>query len=395
MRHRFSKIPVRYVVYVAVALGALTVAYSYAYAKNDTSSIAKINTCFPLSKEEERTCLEAIVRPLLAIMTAGELMEELQQSLDHLQCHRTGHVIGSELRQQHGSLFPALDQCTAACTSGCIHGVVYQDLIHTFGDYNIDTVNMDFVKSEGVQACNLGIHACHGVGHLLYRLYKSYIPALEYCKTFATEGQRDMCQNGVFMESYPAVKSGELSAVTLESLQEPEELLYPCHGLPSEFFAPCYRLVYLNQWALFDMLGLDDYTTRANKTFEACLSLSRGEERQYCLIGAGQQIARTSKLSDPTSYCRNLDLVEDRRKCNFGFAMASVNYGRVENAWNYCEAAAHNEKHACYYGIFSGTLVPDSNLEPSQACSGTHDQTCREALEIYDTVHRTQYLGGA
>lgn len=363
---------------------------SYAtYAFHDSSartpfdvewSLDAISLCTQKHIKEQLSCLEPVIRDLLAqdtIATASSLIENTYP----LECHAIMHVVGRYLYKNSSSVEEALAKCEATCHSGCKHGVVGA----VFSDSVSEEKKGDgpwhpaagTITEEAKRLCT-GVDECHTVGHILFQVAGSITGALKQCDTVARESELVMCYRGAFMESMeqniPFLDGVDTPAI---SYRDPSELLAPCNAFPSRYSRACFHFLHIQNRATFEEQGVAEIEIQKRIFKNACAELESQWDRDSCYEGVGFQFKNTGD-------CTDVPRASERAACIFGVShVLTSDVPRIQRGVQECGNVTELlSRRACYQSIF---LSADSrSVTPLEGlCDDVGDPQCAITLDAY------------
>ena len=196
--------------------------------------------------------------------------------------HSVFHLFGEVLYDKFG--VDAISYCDSFAGFGCFHGF----FIRAVGEKGVGiAVDLDKKCVETFGPTGLGCP--HGIGHGLveyFGLGKLKEP-LEVCQKLSWQGPLFGCAGGVFMENnFPTIfdKDGVGKVTT----REPHGSLFePCLSKTDGKFKPACYFEQASWWneilkGNFEQIG------------KYCGSIKNPEEKESCLLGAGNSLAETS-----------------------------------------------------------------------------------------------------
>jgi hypothetical protein len=170
-------------------------------------------------------------------------LEELAAEDEEVRhrAHHYVHEVGRLSYHHYGSLTEAFRRCADSADSGCYHGVLQAYF----------AADPSFVAEDVANFCNGGaipasatwileFQCLHGLGHGLAVFFDHQVQQpLTYCDRLRTEGERDSCYGGVFMENivFAEMREGDAAPAAPARAANPQN---PCLAVGEQYKRTCY-----------------------------------------------------------------------------------------------------------------------------------------------------------
>lgn len=195
--------------------------------------------------------------------------------------HLIAHVFGDVLYRNLG--IKGMSVCDDKYLFGCYHGI-FIEALNDYGLPILDKLNIECLKNKDtVNACQ------HGLGHgiINYLGPKKIVDSLKICSKIQKDNFTG-CLQGVFMEyDYPSHIYEDKTELTLRK-EDKNNIFHPCPSLPNYYQKYCY---FAHTYWLIEVFN-NDYQHLGN----LCNSIVNEENKNYCLLGLGRQIAKKTNF---------------------------------------------------------------------------------------------------
>lgn len=249
--------------------------------------------------------------------------------------HSVFHLYGEVLYDKFG--LSAIEYCDSFAGFGCYHGF----FIRAVSEKGVEVaIELDRKCLEKYGPTGLGCP--HGIGHGLVEYFGlgKIAEPLEVCQKLNWKGPLFGCASGVFMENnFPTVfdKNGVGKVTTREAHGN---LFEPCLTKAGAFKTTCY----------FEQASWWNEILRGNFTQigKYCNSLKAINEKESCLLGAGNTAAETSSYSADkvTEACSVMGSEFSTAVCRTGGAWAFfANPDKRVEAENICSGLGKYETY--------------------------------------------------
>ena len=339
------------------------------------------------------SCLKTSARFLLSKTSPASLMHYIiattSPNLIVSNCHIIAHAIGEESLIQEGSLEGALSKCTQECSYGCVHGAIAEQVAQTLGetypDEDLAHADTKELQTIGKKYCDRSLPLCHGIGHIARIASDTLSKALDVCTNIgSTEGNRNACYNGVFMEDFGKIAFAPKAALPVHA----DDYGYPCNSLSETYASACYLQLSDYQRASFDANDLP-YKDRLTISEKVCDALTN-TRRTRCFVGIGYKLDRNLDTAGNVEHagpaiCNALS-ENDRIACMTGLALNYATFSRYSDAITYCDSETIiSDRSLCYDSVFRNITVAPSELP--RVCSSAGSAICNDELDRYLKTH--------
>lgn len=343
-------------------------------------------------------CVRGAMQSLLKSSSARELMAGIRSSPDRViskKCHTLGHILGRELYKKVGSLPEAISQCDATlCMSGCAHGAVAQSLLAELGvDFDIDLVHSlatlaagEKIDQNARRYCDLGLAACHAVGHAAFLSLGGYGRSLALCDRVPGRLEKESCYRGVFMESFGLTLSGLVESRPIPDPKEgPGDYGFPCREIGPAYQHACFQYLPWRQRVLFQRDKVADDAERLMVQRLECERMDGFSSRSACFEGLGHMYAAKEELV--LSFCNGLAESVYRQGCILGMITSMGNYRNHKNLANFCgQVSDPAAKKICYQKLFQLSRAGDGKPKTLSEICGVADKgpDCAKEYQVYE-----------
>lgn len=273
-------------------------------------------------KSEPLACYEEETRSqLLDKYETAQILAAIYDFDKYYSCHAFTHFIGRALYKKLGNIADAYSQVDFTCHGGAYHGV-----LETFLDERKTTVD-DLSGKELEQVCQdspkkskksqdqIATECLHGFGHAFMFITEADLPkSLTYCDKLQLQLQ-ERCWGGAFMENSTSSTNMDHPTKWLKA----DDKFYPCTILDDRYLKQCY---FYQANYLLKITGRD-----YRRVFADCGQLSDLGQHDYCILGAGAQLASVS------------------------------NEQGVDKAASICQLAQNNDAYVCIEGAVPSLFV--------------------------------------
>jgi len=253
-------------------------------------------------------------------------------------CHQIMHAIGrAAVWDGKSNLSAAFADGDSFCWSGYYHGVM-EGLLYEMGSTGLGSITTVCSGIGAVENYSFNYYNCvHGLGHgVMYVNGNELFISLEACRALGGWWERESCYGGVFMENI--ISTGKYHQT--DYLKE-DDLLYPCDAVDAEYKYACYLMQ--ASWMLSGTGG--DF----GKVFALCRGIEP-EFRTTCFQSLGRE-ASGYNYGHP-SWAKRLCLLgkkgEEQEYCIIGAAMDMVSYYHsTDEAMEFCALFRGNISEEC------------------------------------------------
>ena len=366
------------------------------------AGISEIKDC--MAQQDAITCAEPVVKQLLSIATASQIVDALSKTLPPQQCHYAGHVVGEQVYLKYQSIGEAMAECDLTCDSACVHGAVGEAFAQVLGITSTSTTSntgdtsgmsmpgmampgmgsdltVQQITQAGKQLCTSS-DTCHGVGHTLFEYFQKFEPAFSECRQVAGSSRVTPCYNGVVMEYADDLSSRNFLPSENVSAPDPLKLSSFCERTDIQESRACFR--YFPRIALATLAPSGQSQSQIlSRVQQICTSYTDHAYRDACIAGLGSYDSY-SVVSDPTAaaqFCESLGDPRDEAACVLG----SIDVGiedRQQNLMSFCGSlTVSSTQESCYQDMFHFSSVHGAT-STSAICG--ESTACMEGLQQYN-----------
>lgn len=257
---------------------------------NYTDTIRKITIeITEKCKPQPAICYEEGARSeLLDKYPTAEILSAIYDFDKYYSCHAFAHFLGRALYKKTGSIPDAYSQVDFTCHGGAYHGVM-----EAFLDARKTTID-DLSAKDLAQICSdshklsqksqnqIFTECLHGFGHAFMFITESDLPkSLTYCDKLDPIYQ-ERCWGGALMENSTSSTNIDHPTQWLKA----DDKFYPCTILDNRYLKQCY---------FYQANYLLKITHRDwKRVFADCGQIKDPGQHDYCILGAGAQLASVS-----------------------------------------------------------------------------------------------------
>lgn len=306
--------------------------------------------------------------------------------------HHIAHTIGWQSSKYEKNVQESFAACPPYFDSGCIHGIIEANFValHHVDSSYVSSFCPSVVPAD--RAVQYMRDCAHGVGHgISQAIEHDLFRALRLCDVLSTEGLREECHNGAFMEnvSFGALKvqgkdvataghmHGQHSAVRDTFFIDPNRPSYPCSDVATQYQASCWEY---QPGILFGIYGAD-----LGKSLRACEAA--GPNASSCYLGVGKQSMGLypDRAEIPMRACRTVN-PQSVSSCIGGIIEYYTAFSwRADEAVTFCGKLSKEEKATCYSALGRELARMRGSREDAQReCAKGEPQyvpECEKAIE--------------
>lgn len=356
-------------------------AYSLANRENqpagNTTDLAKILDCIPLSDAERQKCLDKFVgdyadttnKSTKQILSDLETLRN-QNSAVESECHVISHSIGRYTYTKYNNVGDAFEACDLTCNSGCYHGIM-ERMFFSDGDLEEGTQHLSYEKlaEKAPHICDRSrfdnptefvIFQCyHGLGHAInYFSRYDLDQALRVCDLIDREYDRYACYGGVFMENVTAFERSKRDI-------KYDDYHYPCNKVEDKYKYECYGM----QTSIMYELGLTQRQMAAE-------CKKAGEFAGKCFESYGRDLSNLVLAGRTSELVVDCEVYADGYEYNCISTAVYVLIDSTTNgryAYQFCDALTQEENKGICYSAASRYLENSFYRTPGEIA-----QQCKE-----------------
>ncbi len=257
-------------------------------------------------KSEPAVCYEQGVRTqLLDKYPTKEILAAIYDFDKYYSCHAFAHFIGRALYKKTGSIPDAYSQIDFTCHGGTFHGVLEAFLderkttIEELSGDDLQQICSDSPKKSDKNASQIFTECLHGFGHAFMFITDANLPAsLAHCDKLDAI-YKERCWGGAFMENSTSSTNIDHPTQWLKA----DDKFFPCTILDERYASQCY---------FYQANYLLKITNRDwKRVFADCGELTDLKAHDYCILGAGAQLASVSNEQGVTTAANVCHIAKD------------------------------------------------------------------------------------
>ncbi|HTK59728.1 MAG TPA: hypothetical protein VL283_00840 [Candidatus Baltobacteraceae bacterium] len=350
---------------IAVAALAIGVATALTYPPATLSQLAggvdvdavlrgPAGRCLGLGEGETRSCLLRYV----SARTRADGAEAALADLEVLSardaaargfCHALAHETGHAGYEKYGEIGAAFRHGASTCWSGYYHGVLEAYAESAERPALEERVN---VICDGVTDADGSGHdrfnCVHGLGHgLLAYAQDDLDAALALCDRLQSDGERDACHAGAFMQN--VINEDFTGHKASFRTDDPD---FPCDAVDETYRRVCYNRQTTHLLRVFG----GDFT----RVFAACGALGDQVLADACALGLGRDAAAfaVGDIRRTRDHCLKGGDVRQREACFVGAARFLSFYESEGKARRFCDLLRDKDERAACLETVEEHMAP-------------------------------------
>lgn len=320
-------------------------------------------------KPQPAICYEEGARTqLLDKYPTTEILSAIYDFDKYYSCHAFAHFLGRALYKKLGSIPDAYSQVDFTCHGGAYHGVLeaYLDerkiTVDSLSGKDLEKICSDSPKKVEKNASQVFTECLHGFGHAFMFITDSDLPkSLAYCDKLDLQYQ-ERCWGGAFMENSTSSTNIDHPTQWLKA----NDKFYPCTILDSRYLKQCY---------FYQANYLLKITNRDwKRVFADCGQVKDPGQHDYCILGAGAQLASVSNEQGVTTAANVCQIAKDNDAyvCIEGAipSLFARHGGDAPQIFEFCSKVALFLREFCFakLGSVAKTYWQYTNARLEEAC---------------------------